>query len=70
MFCDNQAAIVHVFSPGSINRTKHVDVTHQFVLDRLTRGDLEFTYIPSAENIADIFTKALNKVLFSSYSYS
>ncbi len=64
MFCDNMAALTHVHSPGSINKTKHVDVQFQFVLDRLTRGDLAFEYIPSAENLADIFTKGLTRVPF------
>ena len=64
MFADNQAAIEHVHSPGSIRKSKHVDITHQFVLDRQTRGDLDFTYVPSADNIADIFTKGLVKETF------
>lgn len=64
MFADNQAAIAHVHNPGSLRKTKHVDITHQFVLDRLTRGDLDFTYVPSSENIADIFTKGLVKETF------
>ena len=64
IFCDNAAALTHVHAPGSINKTKHVDVQHQFILDRKTRGDLDFTYIPSAENLADIFTKPLTKIPF------
>ena len=64
IFCDNTAALSHVHNPGSINKTKHVDVQYQFTLDRHIRGDLEFQYVPSAENLADIFTKGLNRVLF------
>jgi hypothetical protein len=64
MFCDNTAALAHVHSPGSINKTKHVDIQYQFVLDRHTRGDLQFSYIPTAENLADIFTKGLTRVPF------
>ena len=75
MFCDNMAALTHVLTPGSINKSKHVDIQYQFVLDRHTRGDLEFSWIPSKENRADIFTKALTrdpfnslrKLLFESY---
>ena len=64
MFCDNTAALTHVNSPGSMNKTKHVDVQHQFVLDRLTRGDLDFEYIHTSLNLADIFTKGLTRVPF------
>lgn len=65
IFCDNTAALTHVLTPGSINKTKHVDVQYQFVLDRHTRGDLEFKWIPSSENLADIFTKGLRSTLFT-----
>lgn len=64
VFCDNMASLTHVLSPGSMNKTKHVDVQFQFVLDRLTRGDLSFEYVPSADNIADIFTKGLSRPAF------
>jgi hypothetical protein len=64
MFADNKAALEHVHNPGSIRKTKHVDIAYQFVLDREIRGDLEFTYVPSDENIADLFTKALSKATF------
>ena len=64
MFADNKAALEHVHNPGSIRKTKHVDIAYQFVLDREIRGDLEFTYVPSDENIADLFTKALPKITF------
>ena len=56
---DNEAALKHVNSPGSINRTKHVDIMHQFVLDRAIRNDLKFVSVKSEENVADIFTKPL-----------
>ena len=64
VFCDNQAALEHVKNPGSKNKTKHVDIQHQFVLDRITRQDLNFTWIPSEENTADMFTKALRRDSF------
>lgn len=64
MFCDNMAALTHVRSPGSMNKTKHVDVQFQFVLDRLTRGDLSFQYIHTSLNVADIFTKGLTRLPF------
>jgi len=68
MWCDNTAALTHVHTPGSINKTKHVDVQYQFVLDRQTRCDLDFQYIASADNLADIFTKGLTKVPFQKLS--
>ena len=64
IFGDNSAALTHIESPGSINRSKHVDICYQFVLDRALRNDLKFGYVSSTENVADMFTKALSGTVF------
>jgi len=64
IFGDNTAALKHIDTPGSINRSKHIDIAYQFVLDRALRNDLKFKYVPSSDNIADIFTKALGATAF------
>jgi hypothetical protein len=65
LYGDNQATLKHIEAPGSLNKSKHVDVAYQFVLDRAIRNDLKFTYVKSVENVADILTKALGGVAFS-----
>lgn len=65
IFGDNQAALKHVESPGSINKSKHIDICYQFVLDRALRNDLNFQYVCSSQNVADIFTKPIAVTLFS-----
>jgi len=64
IFGDNTAALGHIEAPGSINRSKHVDICYQFVLDRALRHDLKFGYVLSTENVADLFTKALSGAAF------
>eukprot|EP00798_Chlamydomonas_sp_ICE-L_P000410 gene410-biopygen143 len=66
IFGDNTATLKHIEDPGSINRSKHIDIAFQFVLDRAIRHDLKFIYVASSENTADLFTKALT---FSVFSY-
>eukprot|EP00798_Chlamydomonas_sp_ICE-L_P029417 gene29417-biopygen5344 len=66
IFGDNTATLKHIKDPGSINRSKHIDIAFQFVLDRAIRHDLKFIYVASSENTADVFTKALT---FSVFSY-
>eukprot|EP00798_Chlamydomonas_sp_ICE-L_P015044 gene15044-biopygen24097 len=66
IFGDNTATLKHIEDPGSINRSKHIDIAFQFVLDRAIRHDLKFIYVASSENTADVFTKALT---FSVFSY-
>jgi hypothetical protein len=40
-------------------RTKHIDIRYHFIREMIEHGKLVLSYIPSADNVADIFTKAL-----------
>jgi len=57
--CDNQSALKLIDNPCGTARSKHIDVTHHFVRDRVRSGDLVFSYIPSAQMVADVLTKAV-----------
>jgi hypothetical protein len=41
-------------------RTKHIDIKHHFIRERVNDGTFIVTYLPSDENTADLFTKPLN----------
>ena len=58
--CDNQGAIALTReSPKQHQRTKHIDVRYHFLRSE-TR--VCFDYVPTKDNLADIFTKPLHKV--------
>jgi hypothetical protein len=59
LWSDNQAAIAISHSPEFHARTKHIDITLHFVRDYVEAGKLEIKYVPSRDNLADIFTKGL-----------
>ena len=48
-------------------RSKHIDVHYHFVWDKVDEDKVTISYIPSEENIADIFTKSLPKPKFISF---
>ena len=56
---DNQACISFTKQPGDHTKTKHIDVRSCFVRQWIERGELELQHIDTAEQLADIFTKAL-----------
>ena len=58
---DNQGAID--YSNNSINhgRTKHIDIQHHFVREKLISNEIEIQYCATENNLADLFTKALPK---------
>ena len=57
---DNQSAI-HLASDHRINtRSKHIAIYFHFVRERLQQKEFSIIHIPSADNLPDIYTKALS----------
>jgi hypothetical protein len=65
ILCDNMGAIILTKDPTFHARTKHIDVAHHFIRERVAHGEVSFTHVPTRENSADILTKALNRPVFS-----
>ncbi|UYV66183.1 hypothetical protein LAZ67_4000630 [Cordylochernes scorpioides] len=61
--CDNRSAID--FSKNNVenNRSKHIDIRYHHVRERIISGEIKMVYIPTKENLADVFTKTLSKRL-------
>jgi hypothetical protein len=57
--CDNQSTIALALNNKFHARTKHIDIHYHFVRSVIENGTIDLQYIPSAENVADVFTKAL-----------
>jgi hypothetical protein len=61
IFSDNHGALTTVHSEGQKARTKHFDIRYHAVRDLERKQRLTFGYVPSADNAADVGTKALDK---------
>uniref|UniRef100_A0A5S6Q6H6 Reverse transcriptase Ty1/copia-type domain-containing protein n=1 Tax=Trichuris muris TaxID=70415 RepID=A0A5S6Q6H6_TRIMR len=61
IMCDSQAAIAHSSNYVDRSRTKQIAMKYHFVRDTVTHGMIKLNYIPSNDNVADIFTKPLNR---------
>ena len=48
--------------------TKHIDVHYHFIHEALKNQLLEIKYVPTDENIVDIFTKLLSRPLFEKFT--
>ena len=64
LFVDNQSAIQLVKNPVYHKRTKHIDIRYHFIREKIENGDIAVEYVPSEEQKADIFTKALPRERF------
>ena len=58
---DNQGAKVQIESPLSSARSKHIDVRYHFIRDLFRTRKISVEYVASAEQHADILTKALSR---------
>jgi transposase InsO family protein len=64
LFQDNQGSIAFGMNIVNHSKMKHIALREHFVRHLVQQGDLTSKYVPTAENVADIFTKPLNKVKF------
>jgi hypothetical protein len=63
-FSDSQSAIALAYNPEYHFKTKHIDIQYHFVRDNVQNGLIKLKYIPTKEQIADIFTKSLDRIAF------
>lgn len=58
---DNQSAIKLATNPVCHARTKHIEIAHHFIREKVLDGTIEALEVRSNDNVADIFTKSLSK---------
>jgi transposase InsO family protein len=59
IMCDNQSAIKLLRNPIFSVRSKHIDIAHHFARERVQSKEVEFSYVPTTEMVADVLTKVL-----------
>jgi hypothetical protein len=62
MNCDNQSAIFLVKNNSYSPRTKHIDIRHHFVREKLVNKEIDVKYVSTNDQIADILTKPVTQV--------
>lgn len=67
VFGDNQSTIAISHNGIKGERTKHVDVKYHFITETVESGAVQLKWIPTTEQQADIFTKALATPVFEHF---
>jgi hypothetical protein len=62
--CDSQSCVKLSENPVFHDRSKHIEINYHYIRDMMQRKALHVQYLPTHENIADIFTKPLAKTKF------
>jgi hypothetical protein len=63
LYSDNASAIALALSTKGHQRAKHIDIRHHYIRERVKEGQIDLKHVTSVNNLADVFTKALLKVL-------
>jgi hypothetical protein len=69
IFTDNQAAVSIAHHPEFYSRTKHIDISLHFLRDLVQNGTLDMVYIKTEDNLADLFTKGLPRIVHQDLTY-
>ncbi|KAG7568076.1 Reverse transcriptase RNA-dependent DNA polymerase [Arabidopsis thaliana x Arabidopsis arenosa] len=64
IYGDNQSAIKLANNPVFHARTKHIELEHHFIREKVLDGTIEALEVRSEDNVVDIFTKSLPKGQF------
>jgi len=59
LLVDNQSTIVLAENPIFHVHSKHIEVQHHWVHEKIEGGSIELEYVPMVDQVADIFTKPL-----------
>ncbi|KAE8541722.1 hypothetical protein D1P53_001894 [Cryptococcus gattii VGV] len=62
---DNAGAIALSKNPVNHEKSKHIDMRHHFIQEKVEDKTVPLAHVPSAENMADLHTKALPTELFT-----
>ncbi|KAK2451550.1 putative mitochondrial protein [Trifolium repens] len=64
LYCDNLSAINISKNPVQRSKTKHIDIRHHFIRDLVENKVVTLEHVGTKDQVADIFTKALDAVQF------
>ena len=66
---EDNTACMHLSSGTGSRRTRHIDVAYHFVRELVEDRKLEIVYIPTDEQVADLFTKPLGPQQFERHRF-
>lgn len=68
IMCDNQGCIALAKNPTHHSRTKHIDVQHHFIREKIEDEVIHLEYCSTQNMVADVLTKALTRVRHREFS--
>lgn len=67
IYCDSESVISISHTPIQHSKMKHIEVWYHFIKDHILKGNIELIFVPTHEEISDVFTKALDYTKLNAY---
>ncbi|KAE8952645.1 hypothetical protein PF011_g32645 [Phytophthora fragariae] len=67
VFVDNESAMKLASNPAFHSRTKHIDVRHHFIRERVDMKEIDVLRVSGSDNVADTLTKPLPRAAFEKH---
>ena len=67
LYCDNKVTISIAQNPVQHDRTKHVEINKHFIKEKIDCGAICMPFVPSTQQIVDIFIKGVFKTSFEPF---
>ena len=67
IYCDNQSGILLSENLVFHDRSKHIDIRDHLSQDMVQRGEIRLQHIRTYQQVTDILTKPLGKVIFLAF---
>ncbi|KAK2994415.1 hypothetical protein RJ640_009642 [Escallonia rubra] len=64
IYVDNKSAIALAKNPVFHDRSKHIDTRYHFIRESIAKKQVQVKFVKSEDQVADIFTKPLNREVF------
>ncbi|MCO5562330.1 hypothetical protein L7F22_015956 [Adiantum nelumboides] len=67
IYTDSQSALAVARNLVSHARIKHIEVHYNYVRERLSAGEISLAYVPTQDNLVELFTMALSREKFEAF---
>ena len=67
IYCDSESVIAISHNPIQHSKMKHIELRYHFIKDHILKGNIELIFVPTHEEIADVFTKALDSTKLNAF---
>ena len=67
IYCDSESGIAISHNPIHHLKTKHIELQYHFIKCHILKGDIELIFVPTHEEITNVFTKALDATKLNTF---